>query len=434
MGIMKPRKNLKTGRDALQILRKQASGKGLVVTCPVAPRPQPRRQSALLPFKDQLLKLRDQGKTLDEIADWIGSVRGERPNRSTVLRQLNAKTTRTTARKVRSIAARHSIVFQGVQIEVIEQHGLLDDKQEADILRKAHAIVRDLTRYVPKAVQDKDRFPFRSVGTRYAAESVLRCFGRFLEASKLGHLGAVPVGACQLYLAARAAIGVGEDQMSKDRRALECVYGEDLKLVSTRPRRARPDRAITREQVEKIVAAQSPRKALSTEIAYVSGVRAFELLTIARIEDRPPSDRRWHKKLHLGLPAGVLFTVKGKGGLVRLIYLTKELARALETRRRPVPIMVTDRKRRHRSYYDIAGGDAWGAAFRKAAIKVYGESPGAHSTRHGYVLNRRRTLEQLGLGIHEIRSIISQELGHFRPEIVRESYEHEPWVPRSRPK
>jgi integrase len=129
-----------------------------------------------------------------------------------------------------------------------------------------------------------------------------------------------------------------------------------------------------------------------------------------------------------------LFTVKGKGGLVRLIYLTKELARALEARRRPVPIMVTDRKRRHRSYYDIAGGDAWGAAFRKAAIKVYGESPGAHSTRHGYVLNRRRTLEQLGLGIHEIRSIISQELGHFRPEIVRESYEHEPWVPRAEPR
>ena len=113
-----------------------------------------------------MLKLRDQGKALEQIAGWIGSVRGARPNRSTVLRQLKTKTTRKTGSKVRYFAARHQITFQSVPVDAIEQRGLLDGKQEADSLRKAHAIVRDLTRYVPSAVQDKDRFPFRSVGTR----------------------------------------------------------------------------------------------------------------------------------------------------------------------------------------------------------------------------------------------------------------------------
>jgi integrase len=321
------------------------------------------------------------------------------------------------------------IVFQGIEIQVIQEIAALTVQQEAAIERKAEAIARDKTRYSSKARQNREHHPIRSVGTRQAVVSALKVFGRFLEASKLGNLGAVPSGAAQIFLLARAASGISRSQLKKDRMALEFAFGERLEPAAALPRAARPPREVSREQMDQIVKRQSPRNALSSEIAYDSGARAFELLTIARPEEQPPSDRNWIETMHLGSAQGVAYTVRGKGGLVHLIMLRKDLAEALERTRRPKPIKVRDRKRDLLSYYDIAGGVQWASSYRKAARRAFGESPGGHSTRHGYVANRRHTLKNLGLGKKAIDATISQEIGHFREDIIGQYYARGPWKP-----
>jgi hypothetical protein len=91
---MKHKSNLSTKYSALDLLRMRAAGGPAVVTCVVVPRPQPIKQSSLSPYLDQMRHLKDEGRSLREIADWIYATTGTRPNKSTVCRQLQRATAR----------------------------------------------------------------------------------------------------------------------------------------------------------------------------------------------------------------------------------------------------------------------------------------------------------------------------------------------------
>ena len=96
--------------------------------------------------------------------------------------------------------------------------------------------------------------------------------------------------------------------------------GVTLAVVkSSEPHRPRP-RAYSPAQLRTVAAGQDERNALATEIVHASGIRAHELLTLGR-----PDDRRGRS--HLTCTAaegmkfagrdGVVYTIVGKGGLVR---------------------------------------------------------------------------------------------------------------------
>ena len=53
---------------------------------------------------------------------------------------------------------------------------------------------------------------------------------------------------------------------------------------------------------------------------------------------------------------GNVYTVKGKGGLVREVLIPLQLAWELESRRLTQPKVVTDRGVRYTSQYDISAG------------------------------------------------------------------------------
>lgn len=120
--------------------------------------------------------------------------------------------------------------------------------------------------------------------------------------------------------------------------------GERLSVVrSLTPLRV-GGRAYTREQIRLVAAAQTPRNALSTEIAH-AGLRAHELLTLARPGEQPP-DRKF------AVRPGHDYTVVGKGGLVRLVRLSDHLAEHLEAYRRDEPARIIDRGIHYLSRYD----------------------------------------------------------------------------------
>ena len=158
------------------------------------------------------------------------------------------------------------------------------------------------------------------------------------------------------------------------------------------------------------------RHGLSTLIAHAVGLRAHELLTIARPAEQPPDRRPARPEKFAGRP-GRDYTVVGKGGLVRLVRLPDHLADRLEERRRDEPVRVTDRGIHYLSRYDVAGGTPWGVSFTGASKRALGWSAGAHGARHAYAQERMSELQRILVRAAALETV-SQELGHFRPDIT----------------
>ena len=87
---------------------------------------------------------------------------------------------------------------------------------------------------------------------------------------------------------------------------------------------------------------------------------------------------------------GAVYTVVGKGGLVREVLLPHRLAERLEERRLDAPAPVVDRGVRYLQRYDVGGGQAFSASFSHASMAALGKSRGAHGLRHGYAQSRMR--------------------------------------------
>lgn len=187
------------------------------------------------------------------------------------------------------------------------------------------------------------------------------------------------------------------------------------RVRSSKPPR-RGGRAYTPVQARRVAAAQNAHNGLATLIAYAAGLRAHELLTLARPGDRPPDRRPALDSKFRGRP-GRDYTVVGKGGLVRLVRLPVDLAERLEALRRDAPARITDRGIHYASHYDLPGGVNWSASFSGASKRALGWTRGGHGLRHSYAQERMRELQRTLLRPVALETV-SQELGHFRPEIT----------------
>jgi integrase len=247
------------------------------------------------------------------------------------------------------------------------------------------------------------------------------------EQHGLRHLSALTPEHAQAYLEHRAAAQIGQKQLDADRNALEFVTGKgSLTRVSALIQRPLGSRIYTPVQVERVQRCQSEENALATRLAYEAGLRAHELLTLRRTdEDRPSGHRHWRSERFQGRD-GLRYVVTGKGGLKREVLLSRETAARLEERRLEVPREVMDRGIRYVQVYAISGGNRWAVSFSAASERALGWSRGAHGLRHSYAQERMRELQGLrelsgkpaGLEYREAKEVVSQELGHFRGEIV----------------
>ena len=143
------------------------------------------------------------------------------------------------------------------------------------------------------------------------------------------------------YLRTRTA-DLGQKALDMHRQALQAMLvhvsrrlpeGERLTVLRSRKPRRTGGRAYGPEQIRMVAAAQNARNGLSTLIAHAAGLRAHELLTLARPGEQPPDRRPARSEKFAGRP-GRNYTVIGKGGLVRLVRLPDHLADRLEERRR----------------------------------------------------------------------------------------------------
>ncbi|MEZ9551913.1 site-specific integrase, partial [Vibrio breoganii] len=181
------------------------------------------------------------------------------------------------------------------------------------------------------------------------------------------------------------AIEVGQSSLNMSRQASERMLhftkalapDEKLEMVLTEKAEVLESRAYRQDQVEYVVTGQRDRHAISSRIADNAGLRAHELLTIARmdeisVDDRPVSDDKF-----LGRENDVAYVVKGKGGLIREVRLSPELASELESRRHEKAVRVMDRGIQYAQRYDIGGGKNWSDSFSRSSKANLGWSHGA---------------------------------------------------------
>lgn len=266
----------------------------------------------------------------------------------------------------------------------------------------------------------------RSVGTQRGYRDALVRAADYARAERIeGGLHAMTRGQVINYLEKRAQL-VGQKTLDLDRQAAQIFLrttgalqaSERLPVIKSELDQAIRSRAYTRAQVELVAQAQQSRHALSTQIAHAGGLRAHELLTLRPIAERHPDPRPNLPEKFTGRKPGVPYTVTGKGGLTREIRLPRSLAVQLEARRLQKPTRVTDRGVHYTQHYDIGGGHTWSQSYSSASTRALGWSTGAHGVRHTYAQSRMRELQSLGLMRDAALQTVSQEMGHFRPEIT----------------
>jgi len=265
----------------------------------------------------------------------------------------------------------------------------------------------------------------KSVGTARNYEQALNRVAEYAREEKIGGLQALTAEQAVNYLEQRGQ-DVGQKTLDMERQAIQAMFqnvtgqlsrGERLPVIESKYQQDLAGRSYTPEQVQGIVNAQTERNALSTEIAHAAGLRAHELLTLQRIEERAPSERPALDTKFEGRD-GDKYTVHGKGGLVREVVIPQALAARLEGRRFESPQKVTDRNIKYESRYDISGGNKWSSSFTNASNRTLGWSNGAHGVRHSYAQERMSELRTAGLSYEKSLETVSQEVGHFRQDIT----------------
>ncbi len=256
-----------------------------------------------------------------------------------------------------------------------------------------------------------------SLGTARNYEQALIRLTRWLQANHLGDLKTLTAETARAYLELRAQ-SVKQKMLDQERQAVQLHLNLKLPVIKSELSEALQSRAYSIEQINLISNAQTPKNRLATQIAHAAGLRAHELLTLRRKEERSASThRQWlgHRFIER---VGEIYTVVGKGGLIREALIPSSLAQQLEACRLRTPITVKDRQIHYQSYYSISSGKAWSNSFSAASKRVLGWSHGAHGLRHTFAQTRMQELQQRGRLYQAALEIVSQLLGHFRPDIT----------------
>lgn len=264
---------------------------------------------------------------------------------------------------------------------------------------------------------NRDDKKIHSLGTARNYTQALTRLTQWLQENKLDDLQHLNEKTARQYLELRGQ-SIGQKLLDQERQAIQLHLGIQLPVIRSELTQVLKSRAYTAEQITAICQSQTDKYSLATQLVYAAGLRAHELLTLRRIEERAASThRQWSEQRFLGR-VGEIYTVIGKGGLIREILIPTQLANQLEAKRLVEPIMIKDRTIKYTQTYDIGGGKAWSNSFSSASKRLFDWSHGAHGLRHSYAQQRMDELQQQGLFYQSALAIVSQELGHFRSTIT----------------
>ena len=257
-----------------------------------------------------------------------------------------------------------------------------------------------------------------SLGTRRNYLACLSLYRNWCATNEVPRSESSSLKYLNFYLEEKAEV-YQQKTLCQHRMALNAGYHKKLKFVRSELETIVAARDYKFCEILEIIKNISAKNALAILLCYYSGLRAHELATLQREdEDRRSATRAWSDSLFDMEDEFAIFVVAGKGGLRRQVAIPYELADMLITRRFNVPRKVTDRGIYYWMNYDLGYGKALSQCFSRASLKHLGWSTGLHGTRHSYAKNRIKKLVECHYTLEQAKLIVSQELGHFRPEIV----------------
>ncbi|MGF1831806.1 site-specific integrase [Photobacterium angustum] len=263
-----------------------------------------------------------------------------------------------------------------------------------------------------------------SVGTVRNYEERLAIVAKTVNEQMNTSLRNMTVEQAHQYLTDRAA-EVGQKTLDMERQAIQTMMqyvskelppNKSLTVIKSEAQQNLDSRSYTQDQIKAVVGAQTEKNALSTEIAHAAGIRAHELLTLRERSERTPDNRPALDEKFQGRD-GQIYTVEGKGGLVREVLIPNNLAERLENTRLDIPKEITDRGVNYTTHYDINGGQRWSSSFSSASNRTLTWSAGGHGMRHTYAQERMSELQK-SMPYEKALEVVSQEMGHFRPDIT----------------
>jgi integrase len=282
---------------------------------------------------------------------------------------------------------------------------------------QAERAVRFLSGIGSARYTHRDDEKIHSLGTQRNYVQALTRVTEWLQQNHLGDLRSLTQEKAIHYLEQRGE-SVRQKMLDQERQAMQKILHLTLPVIKSELVQIQKSRSYSPAQVEAILQKQQGKNQLATKLAHAAGLRAHELLTLQRKKERAASTHRtWSMDRFLGRE-GKIYTVIGKGGLIREVLIPTTLAQELEKTRLATPIKVKDRKIYYTKYYDINGGKIWSNSFINASNRALGRSNGAHGLRHSYAQDRMEELQQEGIFYEPALGIVSQEMGHFRSSIT----------------
>jgi len=264
-----------------------------------------------------------------------------------------------------------------------------------------------------------------ALGTSRTYEDGIKLVGDWMQKNGGGSLQELSIKRSKQYLTERAMV-VSQPTLDRDRQAVQALLQHNGKLrmdqhlpvlKATQQQVLKP-RAYSPEQVSEIRGRLAPHNALGLDISHAAGLRAHELLTLARIGEIQPDERPADPAKFAGRDEHSRYVVTGKGGLSREVSIPNHLAERLEFSRLEKPRTYRDRGILYQQNYAIGGGQALSQAFSDASKSALGFSNGLHGVRHSYAQQRNYEAQKFVGDPERALEIVSQELGHFRPEIT----------------
>ena len=275
---------------------------------------------------------------------------------------------------------------------------------------------------------NRDDGKIHSLGTARAYQQQLKLVAEWLQ--KNGHMAGLDhmnIEQAQSFLLTQVVdrYPLSGTITSHAIRILPSVNRDALARVKTHVKNsagkslATKSRTYTEAQRGLVHESLTAREQLASEIIHAAGLRAIEILTIRPVAEQPASTHRtWSQERYYGREEFARYTVIGKGGLIREVALPPALEGKLEAQRRDAPVTRMDRGIQLQSHYNLPGGQRLTSAWSKASKFELGRSTGIHGLRHNYAQQRMEELQSRGFYYSDALAIISQEMGHFRPEIT----------------
>lgn len=291
---------------------------------------------------------------------------------------------------------------------------------EKNIANIAHHLVMNKERIglTKKFCKDNNLDVIRSIGTSNTYYEFIKQYIRWRAAICLPLDGPYQNYDQQQFLYEMDEIWQ-QKQLNGCRAALQTVFGSKLEMVISDRVTDLKSRSCSKEIVNTIISRQIEKNKIATRLCNESGLRAHELFTIRRANEMQQTPgRSWRNDLFANFGPHKIYAVKGKGGLCRYVAIPDDLAEELEKYRLEFPKTVKDRGIKYERYYDIGGGQALSQSYSAISLRHIGVSMGLHGLRHNYAQRRLEQLRAGGLSPKDAMLILSQELGHFRPEIT----------------